>query len=406
MLVVFAIGFNFLGEVTHGIYKVGILDELSCLLVLVAGLFSFFSMKNKVIYNPFFLLYYFTLSLVYLIFYRTTLSSFIYEYYKIFIFLIFLPLLNYMTEGQLKNLLRFFFKIIFYILLINLIFIFLQYITQNDILRWINYNELRTDNWERSGRYTGLFDVATLGFTSLLVLFLNELTNKNLEYYQKVLFLSVISILLSSSKASYLVFILWIFIYFNAYFIKHGYKILLTIFIFLVTIYYYISDTITVKIKQYSYFIDNFDNRPVLNLAFVEKRVVFLAESLDILKDNPFGLGFGTFGDASVLYNPNAYQMPSKFWHEKNVSMADSAIAHILAEQGITSIFYFGIILIAPLFFIRTKLLKFYLMYVFFYIILAIATMGLSAGSFPILFALIFAIFYYSKKFNDVFTVS
>jgi len=405
-LVVFAIGFNFLGEITHGIYQAGFLDELSCMFVLSLGLFSYFSMKRKVICYPKFLVYYFILSFIYFLFYKMTALSFLYEYYKLFIFLIFLPLLNFLDPQNLKVMFKYFFKLITYVFIINLIFIALQYITQNDILRWINYNVLRTDNWERYGRYTGLFDVATLGFTSLLVLFLNELVNKNKEHYKIVLFLAVISILFSSSKASYLILVVWIIVYYKKYFVKHGHKILMGLFLLTAVTYYYTADTVSIKIEQYSYFVKNFDNRPVLNLDFVEKRVLFLAESFSIVKQHPFGLGLGTFGDASVFYNPNAYRMPPQYWHEEKVSMADSVIAHVLAEQGITSILYFGMILIAPLFFIKRKLLKFYAMYVFFYIILSISTMGLSAGSFPILFALIFALFYYSKKFDEVFTLS
>lgn len=406
LLVVFAIGFNFLGEITHGIYQAGFLDELSCMFVLSLGLFSYFSIKRKVIYHPKFLVYYFVLSLIYLLFYKMTTLSFLYEYYKLFIFLIFLPLFNFLDQENLKLIFRKFFILMIYVFVINLIFIVLQYITQNDILRWINYNVLRTDNWERYGRYTGLFDVATLGFTSLLVLFLNELVNKNKQHYKVVLFLAVISVLFSSSKASYLILIVWIILYYKKYFVKHGHKILIGLFLLAAVTYYYTADTISIKIKQYSYFIENFDNRPVLNLDFVEKRVLFLAESFSIVKQHPFGLGLGTFGDASVFYNPNAYRIPPQYWYEKNVSMADSVIAHVLAEQGITSILYFGMILIAPFFFIKRKLLKFYAMYVFFYMILSISTMGLSAGSFPILFALIFALFYYSKKFDEVFTLS
>ncbi len=405
-LVVFAIGFNFLGEITHGIYQVGFLDELSCLFVLSIGLFSYFAKKTKTIYRPKFMAYYLVLSLIYLLFYKTTTLSFLYEYYKLFIFLIFLPLFNFLNKDSLSLVFTYFFKLITYVFIINLVFILLQYITQNDILRWINYNVLRTDNWERYGRYTGLFDVATLGFTSLLVLFLNELVNKHKQNYIVVLVLAIISVLFSSSKASYLILMVWIVIYYKKYFVKHGHKILVGLFLLLAVTYYYTADTISIKIEQYSYFIRNFDNRPVLNLDYVEKRVLFLAESFSIVQQHPFGLGLGTFGDASVFYNPDAYRMPPQYWYEENVSMADSVIAHVLAEQGITSIFYFAMILLAPLFFIKRKLLKFYAMYVFFYIILSISTMGLSAGSFPILFALIFALFYYSKKFDEIFTVS
>lgn len=405
-MVVFAFGFNFLGEISHGILRIGVFDEISTLFILFFGLSLYFSNEKSKIKRPWFISYYLFLSLIYFLFYKTTWLAFLYEYYKLFIFMIFLPLLNFIKPETLRKILDRFFVMMKYILFINLIFIFLQYITDNEILRIIKYNELRTDNWERYGRYTGLFDVATLGFTSLLVIFINEITNKNKNSYNGVLILALISVIFSSSKASYVILFVWLILYFKNYLVKHSLKIVSGILVFGAITYYYTSDTIDIKIKQYTYFIQNFNNRPVLNLAHVEKRVLFLAESMSIFKEHPFGLGFGTFGDASVKYNPEAYQISQKYWLEKNVDMSDSVVSHLLAEQGLTAILYLFMIVVAPLFFITRKLLKFYAMYVIFYIILAISTMGLTAGSFPILFAFIFGIFYYSKKFDEVFTVS
>jgi hypothetical protein len=142
-----------------------------------------------------------------------------------------------------------------------------------------------------------------------------------------------------------------------------------------------------------------------LNLATVEKRAMFLGESIKIVKEHPFGLGFGTFGDASAKLNPNAFQMPRKYWLDKYVYMSDSSFAHILAEQGITSVFYY-VLFFLPILFLKRKLIKYYILLLLFYFLQHMVTMSLTSGSYPMLFAFLFGLFYFNKKFQNVFKIS
>lgn len=396
---------NFLGEITFGIFRIGFLDELGSMLILSLAGFVIIAKQRIRIHNPLFIIYFLLLSIIYFLFYIQTLPSFLYEYYKLFVFLIFIPLLNYTDEFTIEKTIDRLTKLFAIVLLVNLIFIVLQYITNNEILRILHYDVKRTDSWVRYGRYTGLFDVANLGLTALLVLLFNEIFNKNNKYYYLLFGLCLVSLILSSSKVGYLIFLIWAIVYSYKYLIRHGLKIIISLIIFSSFAFIYTKETIYTKVEQYGYFFKHIGNVQKLNLATVEKRAMFLGESIKIVKEHPFGLGFGTFGDASAKLNPDAYQMPRKYWLDKYVYMSDSSFAHILAEQGITSIFYY-LLFFLPILFLKRKLLKFYVLLLLFYFLQHLVTMSLTSGSYPMLFALLFGLFYFNKKYENIFKIS
>lgn len=402
-ILLFAFSLNFMSEITHGIFGLGVLDEIGSIIILFTGVLILFSMKRATIVNMDFMVLFIALSLIYVVFYYNNFLSFVYEYYKLFIFLIFLPVLKFFkTDGLLK-----FLKILYWffivVLSINLIFIVLQYATSNKILAIMQYNELRVSGWERVGRYTGLFDVATLGSTSLLIMLLNEMGNRDKWSYRILFALTLISVVFSSSKASYVIIILWLIIYFKDTLIRNFVQISLALIGLIGVFVIYTYDAIQAKIIQYGYFLDKIQNPNLINLTDVEKRALFWAESLKIFLAHPFGLGFGTFGDTSAKLNPKPYKMHSRRWEEGYVYMSDSTLSHLLAEQGVTMFLYL-LVLLFPLFIgVKKTVWRFSLLLVIFYIVQIIFTMGLSSGSWPIIFAFIYGIIYYSKKFDPIF---
>ena len=402
-VLLFAFSLNFLSEITLGIFRLGVLDEIASVIIVFTGILILFSLKKSKITNMDFVLLFSILSLIYLIFYYNNFLSFIYEYYKLFIFMIFLPVLKFYKAEGLQKFLKVLFWFFIVVLSVNLVFIILQYVTSNKILALLQYNELRVSGWERLGRYTGLFDVATLGSTSLLIMLLNEMTNKDKVSRRILLALTLVSIVFSSSKASYVILILWILIYFKDVLIKNILQISLVLGTLITLFVIYTYDAIEAKIRQYGFFIEKIQNPNLINLTDVEQRALFWAESLKIFLANPFGLGFGTFGDTSAKLNPKPYKMHSRRWEEGYVFMSDSTLSHLLAEQGVTMFLYFGVLFFPLIFGAKRVALKFSVLLILFYGVQIVFTMGFSSGSWPIVFAFIYGIIYYSKKFEDVF---
>ena len=405
-IILLAFLLNFFGEILNGIFKIAFTDELGILSILSLGTLICFASKKLIVYQKEFIILFCCLSLIYLFFYFETVISFLYEYYKLMIFAVFIPALRYFNKKTIFELYKTLQPLFVTVLTINLLFIVLQYITNNKILEIIGYNELRVSGWEKIGRYTGLFDVGTLGATALLMILFNELFvfKKDKKYYVFI-FIAILSVIFSSSKTCYIIFLLWLIIYFKRVLFKHLLKIIISITIFLSIIFFYTRDAIFSKINQYSFFFENFEYARKINLGVVEMRAMFWAQAIKIVNEHPFGLGLGTFGDASAKYNVNAYQMSSNMWPERYVYLSDSSLSHILAEQGITSILYFLLIL-TPLYYVGKERRKYVYMLMAFYFIQIPFTMGLSAGTWPLLFALIYAIFYYDNKLNDDTKVS
>lgn len=401
-LIFVAFVLNFLSEITFGMFRLGVLDEIGSMIILSTGVLTMTTMKRRPVFNMDFLVLFGILTGIYILFYAHNFLSFVYEYYKLFIFLIFIPVLKFYKSQGLKKMLNALFWFFIVVLAVNLVFIALQYGTNNKILGWIGYDELRVSGWERKGRYTGLFDVSTLGSTALLMMLLNVMTNKNKKNFNILMMLGTISVIFSSSKASYVIFILWIIVFFRKYLIKHIIQFALILGLLISVFVIYTYDAIQAKIVQYGYFIEKIGNPNLINLTDVEQRALFWAESLKIAKEQPFGIGFGTFGDTSAKLNPNPYKMHSGRWEAGYVYMSDSTLAHLIAEQGLMMFFYFMVIFF-PLFFgVKRKYIQFSVLLLIFYIVQIFFTMGFSSGSWPMIFALVYAIIYYSKKFDDV----
>lgn len=400
LFILLALSLNFFGEIFNGIFQIGFTDELAILTVFSSGFLLLFAQKRIIVYQCAFIILFAVLSLIYVLFYYTTAIAFLYEYYKLFVFMAFIPFLRGLNYENLLKVLLVIRKYFLVVLFINFIFIILQIYTNNQILAWIGYSELRVSGWEKVGRYTGLFDVGTLGATALIILILNELAGKRDKVYYILTVLCILSILFSSSKTSYIIFLVWIVIYFKSYFLNHFLKITIGILSFLTIVLLYTYDAIISKLKQYAYFLDMLDSPHLINLGVVEMRAMFWAQAVKIFTNNPLGLGLGTFGDASSKYNPNAYKLSSRLWPDRYVVLSDSSLAHLLAEQGIFAFVYLTLVAI-PL--VKSKGMSMYAyMLLSFYLIQIPFTMGFSAGTWPLLFALVYAIIYYEKRYKGV----
>ncbi|WP_141420489.1 O-antigen ligase family protein [Haloflavibacter putidus] len=397
---IIALSLNFFGEILNGMFQLGVTDELAILLVYGMG-FLVLLLKHKLkIYQPEFIIIFSVLSFIYLLFYYENFISFFYEYYKLMVFMCFIPFLNNFRIESISSLLLSLRRYFIFVLGFNFIFIILQIYTDNQILAAIGYSELRVSGWTKIGRFTGLFDVGTLGATALIMLLLNEMPGKKNKAYYILLVLGILSILFSSSKTSYIIFIVWILILYRRYLLKHFIKIAIAIASFIAIAIYYTYDAIISKIEQYTYFFKSIEHPFLINLGVVEMRAMFWAQAIKIFLKHPFGLGLGTFGDASANYNPNAFKMSPNLWPDRVVVLSDSSLSHLLAEQGLVALIYL-LLVVYPL--AKAKKLKTYAyMLLSFYFIQIPFTMGFSAGTWPLLFALAYAIIYYEKKFGDV----
>lgn len=386
-----------MGEIVHGIFQVGVLDEIGIVLVCFLSIYCLLIKRNVKLYNYHFVLFAFLLFVVYILFYFTTLVSFSYELYKLSIFLVFLPIIKeYQNEERYKVLAKKGLNLLVFFLKLNIFIILLQFIFGRDVLKYLLYSDLRLYGSEGAGRLTGFMSIGTLGATSLLVVLINDLFNKKNKSYLKILVLGVISVLLSTSKISYLILICWVLIKYWDLLYKYFVKILVCLSFIVFSAFYLAKEAIYSKIHQYSFLIRNIDDPSIINLATVEKRAMFIAKSISIFKENLFGLGFGTFGDTSSKFNPNNFKMAKEYWEEESVYMSDSAFFHYLAEQGIVYVLMLFLIFY-PYFKLKKGHRKYFLMFYLFYILQSLVTMGFSVGTWPIIFAFIYGIFYYSN---------
>jgi len=398
-IIILSVVLCFFNEILNGIIQKNYLDKVSFFMLLVTGMFNLSIKKRLKIKYPFYFLAFLFLSFIYFVFSYNTLLSFVYEYAKIFNFLLFIPILRDYNNKDIICLTNKVLRVISIFLFINLIIIVLQFLFGNSIIRVLGYSDLRINGSEYNGRLTGFIHLGTLGPISLLFMILNRLFNFKNVNFLKYSFLALLNIFFSTSKISYGILLIFILIEYKELFLKYFFKIILGTSMLLLLLYIYVEKAILSKIKQYSIVLENLGNSKYINLNFVEKRAIFIDKALTIFYDHPFGLGFGTYGDSSAKLNPQHYQISKKIWLEGSVFMSDSAIAHYIAEQGLFYIlylmFFFSIYKIT-----KAEWKKYVLMLLVFYFLNSMVTMGLSSGNWPILFSLIYSLFYYSKLYE------
>ena len=399
-IILISITLCFCNEVLNGIIQKNYLDKIAFLLLLVTGLFNLITLKKIKLRHPSFLIGFLFLSVLYIVFSFNTLLSFVYEYFKIFSFVIFLPILKNYKTLDIVELGKKLLWLINTILIFNLVIIGFQFLFGQEIIRFLGYSDLRVYGNEYHGRLTGFIHLGTLGPISLLMLLINRLINNDKKKHRKYLIIGVLSVFFSTSKISYALLLIFIVIEYKNVFFKHFYKIILGFGALLILLYSYVEKAILSKIKQYTILLDNLGNSEYINLAYVEKRAIFIDRAIVIFKEHPFGLGFGSYGDSSSKFNPNHYKLPKTLWPEGSVFMSDSVVAHYIAEQGLFYILYL-ILLFSIYSYTKLEWKKYVVMFIVFYVLNSLVTMGISSGNWPVLFSLVYALFYYSKNYEQ-----
>ncbi len=238
---------------------------------------------------------------------------------------------------------KYFLNIILYFLYVNIIVLSLQLIVSVDIVKYIGMTHGMDTQFLRDSRPTGLTNSSnTIGgvsvFFLLLSIYLYKIKN-NLYFdnkkLAKMIILSIICIILSTSKQSFFCMLIIISMFNGINFkrIIFGFFIGFSlIFAFL----YYNTFNVMDKVEQYIYLFSNIGNG--LNLIFVENRGVHLYNALSIFSNNIIGLGFGTWGDYSSTFNLNNTMI---LGYNK---MSDGYMSHLIVEQGIFIFLYFYIL--------------------------------------------------------------
>ena len=173
-IIILSVVLCFFNEILNGIIQKNYLDKVSFFMLLVTGMFNLSIKKRLKIKYPFYFLAFLFLSFIYFVFSYNTLLSFVYEYAKIFNFLLFIPILRDYNNKDIICLTNKVLRVISIFLFINLIIIVLQFLFGNSIIRVLGYSDLRINGSEYNGRLTGFIHLGTLGPISLLFMILNK----------------------------------------------------------------------------------------------------------------------------------------------------------------------------------------------------------------------------------------
>ncbi|MEA2018831.1 MAG: hypothetical protein U9N59_10325 [Campylobacterota bacterium] len=252
----------------------------------------------------------------------------------------------------------------------------------------------------RSGRWTGYFENPnTLADTALMAVVLSFFYNSKKAKY--LFYISAITIIISTSKHAIGILLLFIVIkyYKNIFKINIKFLFLSVVFLGLITTAYLKNEKdLQAKSTQIDYFLSNTD--VLLNLGSsgaVDHRFQSIAIGLHFFFENfPAGTGLGTWGDASSKFNSK--QIINEQYY---TPMSDTALFHLLVEQGIWLFVYF-LLLLFPFFFIdKTNKFYFLLLMTFYFLTLSV-TMGLSSSVWPYLFSYLYARIFYSKDIKKL----
>lgn len=383
------IGSNYL----YGITGIGVIDDLPIILVSIIS-------AGLLIIKPYLWSRFGSLLIVYLafigislLFLFDNLNSFLYELYKLSIFLAFFPLLASLRTNIIHNIDEKFLKLATVFFSINLLIIFLQYTVSPEIV--VHYFKLPIEQIvasQRSGRWVGLFEgINNFGDTAVLLFLLNEIVKPSFYKISRNIFL--ISVVISTSKHAIVICAL-IYLYLNLRVLTSDFrnqlefskKILgiIGLFLLLWGAYYLNQDAISSKTNQYEYFFKNAFSITDRDADILEFRALHIGSGLSILRQHPFGVGLGVWGDASSKYREGHKDLPI-------LEMSDSYLIHVLVEQGIFILFYLAIYLLGIKYATAHDNRQWFISLLIFLLLASMVTMGLSSGSWPLLFSYIFA---------------
>lgn len=312
------------------------------------------------------------------------IPSFLYELYKLYIFIFAFGLMIYNFEDNIK----FCISVLRLFLFLNLIVLIVQNFYSVDVLKYIG---IRHDisYYAVQGRPTGITQNANIIGTFALECFIfgSILHAKEVSKAKGVMVLSALCVLFSSSKASLALLIA--FICFGKISLVR-FMLLSVIFVVICSLLYTFNIfSIQLKLKSYMNFIELLIDGSIITLDNTEARLYFWYEAVSMFFSNPFGSGYGTWGDFSSSFNP---YVVSSLGYTK---ITDSSLSHVLVEQGIFTLIYLASIYC----FIPSDRLKAPAYSVF--LILMFTNMGFSQSLFYLGFWLIILAAYYKKERVD-----
>jgi hypothetical protein len=322
-----------------------------------------------------------------------SLISFIYEVYKLGIFFTMFSLF-FLNKKDSLNIVHFTVKLFGIFIVVNLIVLVFQSIFGAGVIHYLGINSSTLGFQIERNRPTGLTTGANIvGVASLFIFIIYnyllserikfELSSKDIKYIKKMLFLSIFVIILSTSKQSLLLLLVYP-LYIKS---KLNLKMLLYLFLPLSILYFLYEENfygIKDKLLMYSYFINNINS---IDNSLLEHRALSIMEGINIFISNfPLGSGLGTWGDYSAALNNNLYKVNH---------MSDSYLIHLLVEQGFLLILYIWLLFTV----VKSNKIGKYMFLSLLFVFLP--TMGFASSTFPYLFSyFVFLVNFNNKEEN------
>ncbi|AUW03252.1 hypothetical protein [Vibrio campbellii] len=261
------------------------------------------------------------------------IKGFFFEVVKLSSFLS-LIVLGYTLDDKYKKYLLY---IIFIFLLMNTIVLILQFSFGVDFVSRLGMKYGMETHFFRNSRPTGLTNSSnTIGgfsvFSLFIALYLINTGYRSKALVKNILFLSISTIILSTSKQSIFSMLILFSFYSGVNFRKVIFGIVLGSVLSTFFLYYNIYG-VHDKFSQYIYMLTTSD--ATVNFNYVETRAMNFFNAFSLFNANTFlGTGLGTWGDFSASFNQNNYILLGFN------TMSDSYISHILVEHGIGIILY------------------------------------------------------------------
>lgn len=319
--------------------------------------------------------------------------AFVYELYKLFIFLIFVPLLASFSRVTVMHSDEKILNYLAVLMSINLLIIALQHLISPNIVTYFGFPVEQITSSQKLGRWVGLFEsVNSLGDAALLLYLFNEYIRP--KHYKIIRFIFFLSVIISTSKHAILVLLLIILFLglssstkgFSTDRLVKVFSIFASALLIGSMAYFLNESSFNTKFEQYQYFFTNISNIDESDARFIERRALNIGVGLSIFHDNPFGVGLGVWGDASSRFNENYYPF-------SKVEMSDSSLIHMLVEQGVFIVFYFIVLISGAVLAKKHGNIRHFRVLLLFILSVDLVTMGLSSGGWPLLFAYIYARF-------------
>lgn len=258
------------------------------------------------------------------------LPSVIYEIYKLSVFTFLVPIYLYVRRHGMSYIN----KCMMVFICANLLVLILQHIFGVGFTRLLGIS-YDTSFYEARGRPTGLtFNANVIGIVGLFTFIFYDIAQ--VKGFQLMKKLSFIVVVLSTSKASLICLLFYLISRVMKFKRLILYGTIISILFFMLYIFDFYG--ISVKLEKYILFVSMILDNSSISQGSIEGRLWGWYIAIELICNNFFGHGLGTWGDFSSSFNPYVQGEPLY------ISTSDSGMSHILVEQGIFSILYFYLI--------------------------------------------------------------